>query len=188
MSEATTVTRDRLITGEELWRLADLGPCELVDGRIVPMSPTGGDHGLVQVNCSGALHAFVRPRRLGQVLAGEVGIFTQRDPDRVRAADVLFISRERYARWTRASSYLDVAPDLVVEILSPRDTVMDLLQKLREYFAIGVRLVWVIDPQARTVHAYRSVTDVRELRETDRLPGDDVLPGFELPVTALFEE
>jgi Uma2 family endonuclease len=97
-------------------------------------------------------------------------------------------SSERHARLRRPAGFLDVAPDLVVEVLSPEDRVSDLLQKLREYFAISVRLVWVADPTARVVYAYRSLTDVREFRETDRLPGDDVLPGFEVPVSELFEE
>jgi Uma2 family endonuclease len=65
------------------------------------------------------------------------------------------------------------APELIVEILLPGDTVMELTQKLREYFAIGVRLVWVTDPRTRTILAYPSLTDVRAFREPDRLPGDD---------------
>ena len=62
------------------------------------------------------------------------------------------------------------------------------MQKLREYFVIGVKIVWVADPAARTASVYRSVTDVREFRETDRLQGDHVLPGFDVPVASLFEE
>ena len=88
----------------------------------------------------------------------------------------------------RSSGFLDVAPDLVVEILSPNDTVGELTQKLREYFAIGVMLVWVADPGAKCVFSYRSLTDVREFREPHLLEGDNVLPGFEVPVALLFEE
>ena len=182
------LVQDRLVTGEELARMPGVGPCELIDGRIVPMSPTGGEHGRVEFNVGSTLDGFVRPRRLGRVLVGEVGIYTRRNPDRVRAADVLFISTERVARWADPSGYLDIAPDLVAEILSPDDRVIDLLEKLREYFAAGVRLVWVIDPRTRTVLAYRSVTEVREFREEDRIPGDDVLPEFEAPVAAFFAE
>ena len=83
---------------------------------------------------------------------------------------------------------VDVAPELVVEVLSPRDSRAELTQKLREYFAAGVTLVWVAGPEAKLVLAYRSATDVRELREADRLSGDDVLPGFEAEVKTLFEE
>jgi Uma2 family endonuclease len=179
---------ERVITGEELASLPDLGPCELVDGRIVPMAPTGAQHGWVEGNASDVLRAFVRPRRLGRVLVGEVGIYTRRNPDRVRAADVVYISRDRYAMRAARSGYLDIAPELVVEVLSPRDTVMETTQKLREYFGIGVRLVWIVDPESRLVYAYRSPTEVREFTEPDDLPGDDVLPGFSAPVSSLFEE
>ena len=152
------------------------------------MSPTGGEHGVVELNIGAILREFVRSRRLGRVFAGEVGIYTQRNPDRVRAADVAYLSSESYARLASKRGFLDVAPDLIVEVLSPTDTATDLTQKLREYFAVGVRLVWVADPEARAVLAYRSLTDVREFKESDRLPGDDVLPGFETAVAALFEE
>ncbi len=74
-----------------------------------------------------------------------------------------------------------------MEVLSPHDSAAGLTQKLREYFAIGVRLVWVADPDARAVLAYRSLTDVREIRENDRLSGDDVLPGFDVAAVSLFE-
>ena len=77
---------------------------------------------------------------------------------------------------------------LVVEVLSPDDRAVDLNQKLREYFEIGVHLVWVADPEARVVSAYRSLTDIREFDASATLPGDDVLPGFEVAVGSLFEE
>jgi Uma2 family endonuclease len=188
MTRASATEDARLLTGEDLERLSGIGPCELIDGRIVPMSPTGDEHGRIEVNFSVALKGFVKSRRLGHVLGGEVGVYTQRGPDRVRGADVAYLSNERYARRGRAGGFLEVAPDLVVEILSPNDTVGELTQKLREYFAIGVRVVWVADPAARCVFVHRSLTDVREFRESDRLPGDDVLPGFDEPVAALFEE
>ncbi len=181
-------TETRLITGGELSRMGDLGPCELVDGRIVPMPPTGGEHGRIEGNVSEALKGFVRSLQLGRVLVGEVGIYTRRNPDRVRATGVLFISNERYARQPDPLGYLEVAPELVVEILSPGDRAMETMQKLREYFAIGVKVVWVVDPAARTVYVYRSLMDVREIREHDRLPGDDVLPGFDVSLTTLFAE
>jgi Uma2 family endonuclease len=65
---------------------------------------------------------------------------------------------------------------------------MDVTQKHREYFAIGVRLVWLADPEAHVVSVYRSLSDVRERKEGDRLTGGDVLPGFEVPVAEIFEE
>lgn len=187
MAVKLTSTRTKLITGAELATMGDIGPCELVEGRIVPMSPTGNKHGGIELNIGAALREFVRPRKLGKVQVGEVGIYTQHNPDTVRGVDVLFISNERHAG-QKSPGYLEVAPDLVVEILSPNDRWIDVTQKLREYFAIGVRLVWVVDPEARNVYAYSALTDVREFSENDELPGDDVLPGFSVKVAELFEE
>ncbi len=116
------------------------------------MTPTGDEHGAVEANITAELRAHVRDRNLGKVRSGEVGVYVRRNPDTVRAADVLYISHERYARKT-SSVFLDVAPDLIVEILSPSDSWKEVTQKLREYLAIGVRLVWVVDPVARTSHA-----------------------------------
>src|SRR5204863_6840588 len=93
----TTPTKPPLITGEELLAMGDVGPCELIDGRIVPMSPTGEEHGFVEATLAAALIEFVRSRKLGRVMTGEVGVFTRRSPDRVRGADVVFISSARGA-------------------------------------------------------------------------------------------
>jgi len=187
MAVEMAMVETKFITGEELAAMGDIGPCELVEGRIAHMSPTGEKHGCYEGNFYAALRSFVQVHHLGKVRVGEVGIYTRRHPDTARAADVLFISNERYAR-VRSSSYLDVAPELVVEILSPDDSWSEVTQKLREYFAIGVRLVWVADPRARSVYAYHSLTDVREFTENDDLTGDEVLPGFAVKVASLFEE
>lgn len=184
---AVTIQQTGLITGEELARMGNLSRCELIDGRVVPMSPTGYEHGEIENAIGAELRSFVRSHKLGKVLTGEVGIYTQRDPDRVRGADVLFISNQRYAQ-KRSDSYLDVAPDLIVEVLSPNDSWSEVMQKLREYFAIGVRLIWVADPAARRVYAYRSLTDMREFTVADTLPGDDVLSGFSVQVAEVFAE
>jgi hypothetical protein len=85
------------------------------------------------------------------------------------------VRRNRREAGVAKQGFLDVAPEFVVEVLAPHDSAEGLVQKLREHFAIVVRLVWVADPGAPAVSAYRSFTDVREIRETDRLSGDDVL-------------
>ncbi len=188
MAVAIAPPAEKLITGDELYRMPGVGLCELIDGRIVPMSPTNVTHAIIEMRIAAALENFARARQAGKVLVGEAGLFTRRDPDRVRAADALFISNERYAQRKKKQGYLDVAPELIVEVLSPDDTMVEVTQKLREYFAIGVKLAWVIDPEAETMFAYRSITDIREFKEGDVLPGDDVLPGFEVEVKSLFEE
>jgi Uma2 family endonuclease len=182
------IDANRVITGIELAELGDIGPCELVEGKIVPISPTGSLHGRCEGNFYFALRSFVEAHGgVGDVLVGEVGIYTRRNPDTVRAADVLFVSGERYAKRSSAG-FLEVAPDLIVEILSPNDRWGEVMQKLREYFEIGVCLVWVADPYSRVVYAYRALTDVREFNEDDELPGDEALAGFSVSVKRLFEE
>jgi Uma2 family endonuclease len=109
------------------------------------------------------------------------------NPDTVSGADVLFLSHEREALRTRRHGFLDVAPDLIVEVLSPDDTLAGMEQKLSEYLAIGVRLVWMADPAMRRVHIYRGLDDVRSLNVGDVLVAEEVLPGFTMPVAAVFE-
>lgn len=184
----TAPTGGRLITGEEFALIPNKDRCELVEGRIVKMSPTGDDHGGYESNFALAIGNFVRAHNLGKMRVGESGVYTRRDPDSVRGMDVAFISNERWAQRKKTGAFLDVPPDLVVEILSPDDAWSDMTDKLREYFTIGVRLVWVADPKKRRVYTYRSLSDVREFNEPDDLPGDDVLPGFSAPVAELFAE
>lgn len=178
-------TAERQLTGEEALALGDIGPYELVEGRLVHMSPTKHRHGKYEYRLAKSLGNFVDEHRLGEVQVGEVGIYTHRNPDTVRAADVLFISNERLAK-ANPDSFLDVAPELVVEIVSPDDRWSDLRQKLREYFAVGVVVVLVVEPEARVITAHRSPAEVREFAVGDTLTLEDILPGFSVPVADVF--
>ncbi|HLE30666.1 MAG TPA: Uma2 family endonuclease [Anaerolineales bacterium] len=182
---STEVAAERLYTGEEVLALGDIGPYELVEGRIIPMSPTKHKHGRYEITFATILNNFVKQNRLGEVQGGEVGIYVRRNPDTVRAADVLFISNERLAK-ANPDGFLDVAPELVVEIVSPDDRWTEIRQKIREYFSAGVNVVLVIDPSERTVTIYRSLTHLRELTVNDILTLEDILPGFSVPVVELF--
>ena len=82
--------------------------------------------------------------------------------------------------------YPDVAADLCVEVLSPGNSLRRIREKLREYFARGVRMVWIIDPEDRTITVYRSVDEGRLLHENATLDGEDVLPGFSCRVAEFF--
>jgi Uma2 family endonuclease len=178
--------KTKRLTGEEFARLGLPGWHELVKGRIVKMGPTGDEHGGYEGNFYFALHSYLEKKPIGKARVGEVGIYTHRQPDTVRGADALYISNERYAA-KKSRSFLDVAPELVVEILSPDDSWLEVTEKLREYFAIEVNLVWVADPKARVVYAYRSLTDIREFQSGESLTADDILPGFSVSVSSLFK-
>jgi Uma2 family endonuclease len=175
----------RLLTGEMLFKMGDVGRAELIQGELVPMAPPGHSHGYVEANFVGILREFVRRHNLGRVLGGETGLYTTHNPDTVRGMDAAFISHERFAR-VQSPSYLDVAPELIVEILSPGDRLSQLEEKLAEYFAMGVLVVWMADPRRREVTVYRSPTDVERLIADDTLTGGKVLPDFRVTVAELF--
>jgi Uma2 family endonuclease len=187
MTVVPAPTEEKLLTGEELLALGDIGPCELIDGRVVRMSPTGTEHAVIEFTLGAALQEFVSARQLGRVVGGEVGIYTRRNPDRVRGADVAFISKTRMPQKPMAG-FLTIAPELAVEIVSPSDTWPDIRQKVKEYFAIGVERVWVIDPENREASVYRTAKDVTTLTEDEALRGEGVLDSFELPLRTLFED
>ena len=136
MKTLNTIADSRIITGSELFEMGDLGPCELIDGRIIRMSPTGGEHGWLELNIGSRLRDYVVAKKLGWVLCGEVGIYTKRHPDRVRGADIVFISRKRSPDRPQ-KGFLEVKPSLVVEIISPTDLWIDIQQKIEEYFLIS---------------------------------------------------
>lgn len=187
MGATSKPVEERLITGDELLAMGDVGPCELIDGRIVRMSPTGGEHGWLEIELGRLLGNFVVERRLGWVVGGEVGIYTRRKPDRVRAADVAFVSRSRSPK-RPTKKFLDVAPELVVEVLSPEDRWQDIRPKIEEYFGIGVERVWVVEPENRAVLVYRSPSEARRLGEGDTLEGEGALSGLTLPIASLFSD
>lgn len=180
-------TTEALITGEALAEMGDIGRCELVEGKIIMHSPTGWRHGKYESRFGYMLKNFVDEHSLGEVLVGEVGVYTGRNPDTIRGVDVIFISNERLAQ-VKSASFLDVAPELVIEVMSPDDRWTEVQQKIREYFSIGVRLVWVADPAGKSVSVYRSLTDVRIFTENDVLSGEEALHGFSISVANLFAD
>jgi len=175
---------DTLITGDELARMPDHELTELIDGRIVPLSPTNSEHGRIEFRVAALINSIVSTQNLGLIMVGEVGIFTRWNPDRVRGADIVFISHEQYDRRTKTRGFLDVAPELVVEILSPERP--DTAQKVLEYLEIGVRLVLVVDPDTRTIAAHRRDGSLNQYRESDAVPCEDVVPGFRLTAGEVF--
>jgi Uma2 family endonuclease len=147
---------------------------ELVDGQI-RVSPAGARHGLIIVKLTGRLQAFVERARLGYVFDSSTGFRLPKG--NVRSPDISFVARGRFKKGV-PKGFVPFAPDLAVEVLSPEDRSRFILDKVGEYLDAGVRLVWVLDPEARSASVYRSLTAVRTLSAKDVLTGEDVLPGF----------
>ena len=176
----------RTITAEEFARMpnpADGSKQELVKGEIFEMPPVKGRHGIIQLEIGSILRAHVKPKRLGWV-AVESGTILERDPDTVRGPDVSFYSIARQPQMPE--DYFEIPPDLAVEVLSPDDRRKKVREKIAEYVDSGVRLIWLVDPDAQTVTVYNGSQRGVEYIETDTLDGGDVLPGFTCPVADFF--
>jgi Uma2 family endonuclease len=161
---------------------------EVVDGIVVEEPPLGAYGTRMANRLARSIADFDPSEDLGEVVV-EVLFILNHSPRLRRKPDVAFVSRERWAveRPMESEAAWDVIPDLAVEIISPTDIIIDLMDKLEEYFRVGVKLVWVIYPKHRKIYAYDSPTSVKILREGDELEGGIVLPRFRLSLTALFE-
>lgn len=184
----TTAGSARLLTAEEFARLpcpADGSRQELVRGEVLTMPPPGFLHGKVQGNVYFVLESYNRAHNFGHVTV-ETGIVTEREPDTVRAPDVAMWSFSRVPADQFPDGYVSTPADLVVEVLSPSVSPGSLTRKIREYLVSGVRMVWLLDMQARTVTVYRRPGEGTILWDDAVLDGADVLPGFSCAVAEFF--
>lgn len=177
----------RLLTAGDLMRLPDDGyQYELEEGRLIRVPPSGPLASVVAMTIATLLNVFVRSHRLGIVGGADFGLILARDPDTVRAPDVAFYRAERIPPGGIPATYWDLAPDLAVEVLSPSNRRGRVLKKVGEYLDAGTRLVWVVDPRRRTAVVYRPKGEPAIFGEDGVLDGEDVLPGFTLPLAEVW--
>lgn len=182
-----TATSDPM-TAAELLNLPQAGVrYELVKGELLEMSPTGSRHGRIANMITFLLTQFVRQHKLGVVYAAETGFKLQENPDTVRAADAAFVAQERIPPEGEPEGYWAIAPDLVVEVVSPSDSALLVQAKVTDWLEAGCRLVWVVYPDTRTVTEYRSLREVQVLMVDQRLAGGEALPGFSCAIAEIFE-
>jgi Uma2 family endonuclease len=159
--------------------------CELVDGILIGKA-IGLYESIIASELIRLLGNFVKEHNLG-IVAGEAGMM-QLAPGLVRIPDVSFIAWDRFPdRKLPRDPVPHLAPDLAVEVLSPSNTLKEMARKRRDYFNAGCKLVWITDPETRTVTVYTAVDQSEEITEDGTLDGGDVLPGFSLSVREWFE-
>ena len=150
---------------------------ELERGEVVEMPLPGKYHGFVCGNVSFLLSIFARQRAKGYVCTNDAGIIVEHDPDTVRGADVSFYEDSQTAD-NMERKYSAEPPVLAVEVMSPSDRINRTVRRVTQMLNMGVKQVWVVDPQARDVSIYRTGRDPEILTVEQELIASDILPGF----------
>jgi Uma2 family endonuclease len=163
---------------------------ELIEGRLVRMSPAGNLHGEIVQEFGRIIGNFVKPRKIGTVVAAETGFIVSKPghPDTVLAPDVAFIRADRLPprNSPERKKYLHLAPDLIVEVASPSEYHPEMDAKAQFWINAGVQLVWVAWPETQTVDVWQPGQQMHTLTADDMLDGYAVLPGFTQLICDLF--
>lgn len=176
-----------LVTADEFEQIAAErdGLCELVCGEVLEMTRSGGTHGAVCGKISRFVGNWTDRSQLGIVITNDPGIVTRRNPDSVRGPDFY------YAKWTTLpggvppKKWLNVPPELCVEVLSPSDRWVEVIEKIAEFLEFGVSEVWIGDPATQQLHVYKPDAPPVVLAGDDQLTSD-ILPGFQCRVGDMF--
>ena len=178
----SVIKSTRRYTPEYLLTMPEGKHYELVNGELVETTTDARASWTASVLAQLLLN-FVVPRRLGWVFNAELGYqcFGD-DAAKVRRPDVSFVPMGRFPGEQPPEGHLRFPPDLAAESVSPGDTYYEVERKCGDYLKAGVRLVWILNPDTRTVRVLRPDRPARELREAESLSGEDVLPGFSCPV------
>ena len=194
LSMPTTEVKKKKITLADYLLMPELNhPYEIIDGEMMPSPAPIPAHQIIGANTFTPLKQYVTAKELGVVLFAPVDIILQRDPLRTRQPDVLFIHKDKLPGTSlddlEELQLLEIAPDLVIEVLSPSDTKKVLSGKLADYRRIGVKECWLVSREARSVEVLRLSAEKSErsglygLGETVR---SDAIPDFRLTVDAIF--
>ncbi len=179
-----TVTAKKVWTDEELMRIKHEGKVELVDGEVILMTPAGLEKGRINARLTVRLGSYILRHKLGEIFDAQTGF---RPHENMRAPDISFVRKERLPEGALPKGFGYFAPDLVVEVFGPNESFSDYEDKVAEYLSWGVRLIWLVDPNMRTVTVVRSNGERQVLGEKEVLSGEDVVPGFKIRVKKIFE-
>src|SRR6266498_1651301 len=182
--------------GKKVWSEAELQALpedgylhEVVDDELVKSPKNDSYHGDICAELLTALRTFAKAHRLGAVWDSSTGFWML--TRNCRAPDVSFVSRERLARMGFKRStrkFFPGAPDLAVEILSPNNTRAEIDARLRDFFASGTQIAWIIDPDTQSAEVCRSLTQRRLIGPGGELDGEHLLPGFRYSISDLFKD
>jgi Uma2 family endonuclease len=177
------------MTAEQYGMLPDLGyPTELVRGQIKVMNQPYPSHGEICLTVGSIVREFVRKHKLGRMVGNDSGVITERQPDTVRGPGVAYFGFQRVppGRLPRRG-YLDVAPELAIEVKSVFDRWSEINDKIAEYLKAGVLVVCVVDPDTDSVQVHYPDKPMRVVGRDEDLELPEVLPGFRVTVREFFD-
>jgi Uma2 family endonuclease len=158
---------------------------ELERGEVVEMSRPGERHGVVCGNAGYMLNGYTRRRGKGYVCINDTGLILERNPDTVRGPDIALYDEIRHYDQLNLG-YSAQPPKLAVEVLSPNDRWGKVTARINKFLEAGISLVWLVDPDGRSVTVYRKGELPRVLEEGDVVTGSDILPDLHCPVAEFF--
>lgn len=159
---------------------------ELVRGEVAELPLSGERHGFVCASVSFILSLFVRQSRKGYVLANNPGVVLERDPDTVLGPDVVFFEKSKKYEELNPK-FIEDMPALAVEVLSPNDRPGKLLARAHAFLRSGIRMVWLVDPEACDITVLRPGGKSQGFEKDQELACEDVLPGFRCRVSEFFQ-
>ena len=184
-------TNTARMTADQFWEWSCLPEnenqrYELNRGRVVEVPSPGCLHGVICGWIAHLLWSYVLTRGQGRVATNDTGLLVNRNPDTLRGPDIMLFEQARSIDQLNPR-YTDEVPRLVVEVRSPSDSFSQMMVRISQYLALGVPLVWLVDPLERAITVFRGQEFHRVLDETDVLTGNGILPDLSFPVSRLFD-
>jgi Uma2 family endonuclease len=180
-----------IVTPEQFIEIAianrDLKLERTATGELIVMPPTGSDTGAKNSDINGQLWFWNHQTKLGKTFDSSTGFHLPNGAD--RSPDAAWIRQERWQQLTpeQQASFAPICPDFVIELRSKTDSLKTLQEKMEEYIENGVCLGWLIDRKHQTVSIYRQNQNIETLEQPSSLSGEDILPGFILDLTEIWQ-
>jgi len=191
----STAATPKLMTLEEFLAIPEDGVerwlirGELREKRDTDMTRRNKRHSITEAQLTGRLWTWLQTQPLprGEIVCGEAGFVLRNDPETISAGvDVALITAAQAASWDDDAAFIEGPPLMIAEVLSPYDTQREIRERVEEYLDCGVLVVWVANPDFRTVTVHRPGASPVALDDRATLTGDPELPGFSCPVAAFF--
>ena len=164
----------------------DFEDFEVIDGLLVEREGMGRLHGRMGFDLGFELALHIKPQSLGELYTSETNFVLSRDPLIIVKPDISFVRADRLPAERDSEGFLELVPDLAVEVRSPSERTGKLMQKVERYRQAGVPLLWLVESRPRTVRVFAAGEESRTVGEDGELDGGTVLPGFRLPVARIF--